>query len=211
MTTVFLSYSSKDHVFAELAQIKLAEAGITLWRDSGQLRAGSDWRRGIEKGISDSFAVIVALSEHSIQSSYVTFEWAFALGRNKVVLPLKLSEGNVHPRLQVIQYLDFSTPGALPWESLIAEILEIETDSDAAVATPDVPPPQPAPGPEANHARAILAYLAQRGYQMASFDRLRRRVDENLTDEDFRVIIDSNPTLFRHARLAEGKAGLARL
>ena len=35
MTTVFLSYSTKDHYFAELAGIKLAEAGITLWRDQG--------------------------------------------------------------------------------------------------------------------------------------------------------------------------------
>ena len=37
MTTVFLSYSTKDHYFAELAGIKLAEARITLWRDQGQL------------------------------------------------------------------------------------------------------------------------------------------------------------------------------
>lgn len=46
MPTVFLSYSTKDHHFAELAGIKLAEAGINLWRDQGQLRAGSDWRGG---------------------------------------------------------------------------------------------------------------------------------------------------------------------
>ena len=52
MSTVFLSYSRKDHHFAELASIKLAEADINLWRDQGQLRAGSDWRVGIKKGIS---------------------------------------------------------------------------------------------------------------------------------------------------------------
>ena len=54
MTTVFISYSTKDHYFAELAGIKLAEAGINLWRDQGQLRPGSDWRNGIERGISES-------------------------------------------------------------------------------------------------------------------------------------------------------------
>ena len=48
-TTIFLSYSTKDHYFAELAGIKLAEAGINLWRDQGQLRAGGDWRSGIER------------------------------------------------------------------------------------------------------------------------------------------------------------------
>ena len=73
MSTVFLSYSTKDHHFAELAGIKLAEADISLWRDQGQLRAGSDWRGGIERGISNSIAVVVALSENSVESSYVNF------------------------------------------------------------------------------------------------------------------------------------------
>lgn len=157
-------------------------------------------------------AVIVALSERSAQSPYVTFEWAFAIGRNKVVLPLKLGECDVHPRLEVIQHLDFSTPGALPWESLFAEIREIETDNEAPNGAPSpVGEVQPAPGPEEAHTRAILAYLAQRGYQMASFERLHRRVDENLTDDDFVLIVERNPTLFRHARLAGGKSGLAKL
>lgn len=77
MPTVFLSYSTKDHHFAELAGIKLAEAGVNVWRDQGQLRAGSDWRGGLERGISESIAVLVALSESSAESSYVTFEWAY--------------------------------------------------------------------------------------------------------------------------------------
>src|SRR5688572_20730132 len=115
MATVFLSYSTKDHYFAELAAIKLAEAGITLWRDQGQLRAGSDWRTGIERGIAESIAVIVALSQDSAESSYVTFEWAYGLGQGTTVLPVKLESCKVHPRLEPIQYLDFSVPGALPW------------------------------------------------------------------------------------------------
>jgi hypothetical protein len=38
MSTVFLSYSKKDYFFAELADIKLSEAGISLWRDQGANR-----------------------------------------------------------------------------------------------------------------------------------------------------------------------------
>lgn len=110
MPTVFLSYSTKDHHFAELAGIKLAEKGITLWRDQGQLRAGSEWRGAIERGISDSIAVVVALSENSAESSYVTFEWAYGLGKGKTVVPLRLEACKIHPRLEPIQYLDFSSP-----------------------------------------------------------------------------------------------------
>ena len=210
MITVFLSYSAKDTFFAELASIKLAEAGIMLWRDRGQLRAGADWRQGIERGISDSRAVIVALSANSSESSYVTYEWAYAMGKGKPVIPVKLTQCPVHPKLETIQYLDFSIPGSLPWESLVERIQEIETDTEA--------PPEPGPeligaptDPDAAHVKAILSYLNQRGYQMASFERLRQRIDENLSDTRFREIIRKNPTIFRRATLKGGKAGIAKL
>jgi hypothetical protein len=210
MSTVFLSYSKKDYFFAEVASIKLSEAGIKLWRDQGQLRAGEDWRQGIEKGISNSLAVLVALSANSATSSFVTFEWAYALGKGKAVIPVKLNECLIHPRLEPIQYLDFSFPGALPWESLIERVREIETDvepTDAAAADLIASTPAPNGAP----AQAILAYLNQRGYQIASFDRLRRRIDESLTDQQFNDLIAKNPTVFRYAVLGSGKPGIAKV
>lgn len=211
MSQVFLSYSKKDHVFAELAQLKLAAAGIDVWRDQGQLRPGSDWRKGIEEGIAQCDAVVVALSPHSSESSYVTFEWAYALGKGKVVVPLKLAECLVHPKLETIQYLDFSIPGSLPWEALIAEIRDIEVGADADTSTSSQRDSSSVPQSDDMHAKAILAYLNQRGYQMASFDRLRRRIDESLTDAQFDEIILRNPGVFRRAQLKDGKTGLAKL
>jgi len=211
MSTVFLSYSSKDHFFAELAAIKLEEAGVKLWRDLGQLRAGTDWRQGIEKGIAGSLAVLVALSNNSSESSYVTYEWAYALGKGKAIIPIKLNACGVHPKLEAIQYLDFSVPSALPWASLIERILEIETDAESGgEANADDFAAQAVTGKGA-YAKAILAYLNQRGYQMVSFDRIRKRVDESLTNEQLNEIIVLNPTLFRHARLKEGAPGIAKL
>lgn len=67
------------------------------------------------------------------------------------------------------------------------------------------------PAPDDVHVKAILAYLNQRGYQMASFDRLRRRIDETLTDKQFDDIILKNPNVFRHARVAGGRPGIAKL
>ena len=211
MSTVFLSYSKKDYFFAELAQIKLSEAGITLWRDQGQLRAGRDWRQGLETGIADSLAVLAALSANSAESSYVTFEWAYALGKGKAIIPVKLNECIVRPQLETIQYLDFTVSGALPWESLIERIQEIETDIEPStnslhtnVSTSTLTITYP-------NANAILAYLNQRGYQMASFERLRKRIDENLTEEQFQEIISKHPTVFRRAKLADGRPGIAKL
>ena len=210
MTTVFISYSTQDHDLAERAGIKLADAGIKLWRDQGQLRAGSDWRNGIDRVISESIAVLVALSENSAQSSYVTFEWAYGLGKGKTVIPVKLEACAVHPRLEPIQSLDFSIPGSLPWNLLIERIREIEADAtseedlETSANTPE-PPQQDAT------VKAILAYLNQRGYQMVSYERLRRRIDPALTDKKLDEVVNANPTVFRFARLKEGKRGMAKL
>jgi hypothetical protein len=208
MPMVFLSYSTKDHHFAELACIKLSEANIELWRDQGQLRAGSDWRGGIERGITSSIAVIVALSESSAESSYVTFEWAYGLGKGKTVIPLKLGACKVHPRLEPIQYLDFSVPGSLPWNLLIERIREIEAD---ATPSEDIVAAASITGLLQNpKVDAILNYLNQRGYQMVSYDRIRRRIDADLDDDTLDKLVDSNPTVFRHARLKDDRKGLSK-
>lgn len=210
MATVFLSYSTKDHYFAELAGIKLLEAGIKLWRDQGQLRAGSEWRVGIESGIAKSLAVVVALSENSADSPYVTFEWAYGLGKGKTVVPVRLEPCRVHPRLEPIQYLDFSVPGSLPWSALIDRIREIESeatsqeDLDAAEGD-DTPQPQDAT------IKAILSYLDQRGYQMISYDRIRQRIGPHFTDDALDSLVRQNSRIFRPAVLKGGKRGLAKL
>ena len=93
---------------------------------------------------------------------------------------------------------------------LIERIREIEADATAqddlgaAAAIPE--PPQ-----QDETVTAILAYLNQRGYQMVSYDRIRRRIDPSLTDEGLDAVVDRNPTIFRHAILKEGKRGLKKL
>jgi hypothetical protein len=210
MATVFLSYSTRDHYFAELAHIKLSEAGIKLWRDQGQLRAGGDWRSGIESGIATSIAVIVALSENSANSSYVTFEWAYGPGKGKTVVPVRLENCKVHPRLEPIQYLDFSVPGALPWSALIDRIREIEAEAtsqeDLTAAAAD-----PGPAPQDPAVMAILAYLDQHGYQMMSYERIRQRIGPHLTDDALDSLLRENPKVFRPSVLKGGKRGLAKL
>lgn len=208
MINVFLSYSTVDYFFAEIAEIKLGAEGIRVWRDLNQLRAGEEWRQSIEYAIADSVAVIVALSANSANSSYVTFEWAYALGKGKPIIPVRISPCDIHPRLATIQHLTFTNAGALPWNSLIERIREIEDQSEPVA---QITAPSEKQVSRDSYVSAILTYLNQRGYQMASFDRLRRRINESLTDERLHEIIAQNPTIFRKARLKDGVPGLAKL
>ena len=110
MNTVFLSYASNDYFFAEMLALKLHDEGFQIWRDNNSIRAGDDWRQSIEDGIKESVAIIVALSSSSAQSPYVTYEWAYAIGMSKPVIPVKLSDCTIHPKLEPTQYIDFSYP-----------------------------------------------------------------------------------------------------
>ncbi len=73
--------------------------------------------------------------------------------------------------------------------------------------------PDSAPGadqPADPRVSAILGYLNQRGFQMASFERLRHVRGEELIDDDFRQRIKSNRALLRPAKLKGDKPGVAK-
>ena len=110
MQKVFISHSSGDSDFAELARLQLQQRGIEVWLDQGALHPGDDWRKGIDEGISFADALIVVLSPRSSTSLYVTFEWAYALGKGAKVIPVLLEPTKVHPRLEALHYLDFTNP-----------------------------------------------------------------------------------------------------
>jgi len=211
MITVFLSYSRKDYFFAELLEAKLLQKGIKVWRDQGQLRPGTDWRGGIERGIAESIAILVALGPNSAESAYVTYEWAYAFGSSKVVIPLKLADCSLHPKLETIQSIDFSVPGALPWEALVDRINEIETDADQQAVIKSATQSEGIADAPDKSVQAILGYLNQHGYQIVSFDRLRRRIDPRLTDDELREVVKNNGDIFRPATLKGGRPGLAKL
>jgi hypothetical protein len=211
MITVFLSYSTKDYFFAELAEIKLEEAGIRLWRDQGDLMAGTDWRKGIENGIANCHAVLVALSNESSLSSYVTYEWAYAIGKGKPIIPLKLEDCAMHPKIETIQYLDFSVPSALPWESLIDRIREIETDITDLGIDNNINHSAVVSNEDEFLIKQVLGYLNQKGFQMVSFERLRKIIDPNLTDEKFQQIIDNNGMIFKAVTLKGNRKGLGKI
>ena len=215
MSYVFLSYSTKDHFFCELVRRELEEAKISIWIDKTGLRAGDAWRQEIEDAIANCSALLLAMSPSSVESPYVNFEWAYALGKEKVLIPMLLETCTIHPRLSQIQMIDFSHRAHSPWPALVARIKDIESDADA----PDRPtglqgPTTTATGiaetKEDKAANQILAYLDAKGYRMVSFQRVRRQINKTYTDAFLTQVISQNSDRFRKARLKGNKAGIAK-
>ncbi|SHE37921.1 TIR domain-containing protein [Marinomonas polaris DSM 16579] len=122
---VFISHDHDDADFAELLKLRLEKEGIESWIDTERLKIGQDWREEIDQGIKDSVAVIAIMTPEARKSEYVTYEWAFAWGKGKKIFPLMLKQTQLHPRLESLQYLNFTNNPTRPWEELISSIREV--------------------------------------------------------------------------------------
>ena len=119
---VFISHDHDDADFAELLKLYLEKNKISGWIDSERLKIGQDWREEIDEGIKNSVAVIAIMTPEARKSEYVTYEWAFAWGKGIKIFPIMLKQTPLHPRLESLQYLDFTNRGTRPWDELIESI-----------------------------------------------------------------------------------------
>jgi hypothetical protein len=128
MSHVFVSYSGEDGDFADSMVRQLHDNGFEVWIDTERLAAGDDWRQGIDEALKQSFAVIVVMSPEAKSSEYVTYEWAFAIGLGKMVIPILIKPTKLHPRLEALQYSDFTNRKSRPWQVLIARVQKLKQD-----------------------------------------------------------------------------------
>jgi HEAT repeat protein len=132
MSHVFVSYSHEDAHFAHDVIHHIEESRIGGWIDSKDLRPGTNWIASIDDAIEGCFAVLVIMSAASLSSKYVTYEWAFAMGLGKKVIPIhiqQLSPQEMHPRLSVVQYLDFSSGHR--WSDLLDYLRQAQNKTGA--------------------------------------------------------------------------------
>jgi CheY-like chemotaxis protein len=82
---------------------------------------GEEWRNEIDRGLLNADSVIILFDQAAAESAYVTYEWAFGLGNGKQIIPVLLEDSELHPRIRVLQYLDFKDQKR-PWDQLISRI-----------------------------------------------------------------------------------------
>lgn len=145
MADFFISYAHADSQFVTDLEDKLASEDMTVWIDV-HLRGGNEWKKQIDLQIEESKGVIVVVTPISLASPFVTYEWAYAKGLKKPVVPILLqnihdellrvvSENSqtvvherklqIHPRLGDYHHIDLTSSNEIEWQKLIVTLREI--------------------------------------------------------------------------------------
>lgn len=108
MTSIFISYSSKDTEFTNRLVADLEQADHSVWQDQSTLRGGQDWLAEIDRAIHNCAIVILVLSPNAIESQWVQREIAQALNLQKPVIPVLIKEiDNLPFYLSRVHQIDF--------------------------------------------------------------------------------------------------------
>ncbi len=96
-SSLFISYSSQDEVIAQRLHADLRENDVPCWFAPRDLQPGHYFRERIDHAIHTQDKVLLLLSEHSIESSWVRSEVELALAREiaqdcTLLFPLRLDQ-----------------------------------------------------------------------------------------------------------------------
>ena len=115
---VFLCHSSEDKRKVRNLCGNLRRDGIDPWLDEERLLPGQDWEQEIRKAVKNSDAVVVCLSNGSInKQGFIQKELRFALDIADeqtdgiiFLIPLKLEECELPDRLKHLHYVELFRP-----------------------------------------------------------------------------------------------------
>jgi TolB-like protein/Flp pilus assembly protein TadD len=137
---VFISHSNKDHGTAEAICNHLESAGIKCWIAPRDIEAGSDWAKGIMRGIGDCRVLVLVFTGHANDSEHVGREVAKASSLGLAVIPFRTEA--VNPRenleyfLETVQWLDaVSPPLEKHLSSLVERVKRLLADGGQSVLT----------------------------------------------------------------------------
>src|SRR5438046_1663215 len=101
MGKVFISYSRRDTEVVKQIAAQLEAAGIQVWFDTEDIKAGKQWRKQIVEGIDTADAFILHLSPDSAASVNVMKELNLAEeALEPFILPVMLKEMKISDEMR---------------------------------------------------------------------------------------------------------------
>jgi hypothetical protein len=131
----FISYKYDDLAFVRQVQTfiqSIAGEDYLVWIDRDGLSPGDNWKNAVDAAIKQSIGVVVIITPEAITSPYVTYEWSYAMGLGKRVIPLLLREPGdgdepIHAKLKELYMLMFNSPDESKheWDALRNELKSV--------------------------------------------------------------------------------------
>ncbi|QSZ42199.1 TIR domain-containing protein [Sulfurimonas aquatica] len=90
--SIFISYSSKDVIYAQKIVDLLRANGEDVWFAVDSIGIGENYAESIVKAMEKSDKMIMLLSKHSIESKHVKIELNLALDNNVTIYPIRLED-----------------------------------------------------------------------------------------------------------------------
>jgi len=90
MTSIFISYSSKDVKIADNIHKFLEKDGYNVWRDKSKIRR--DWSKEIADALSRQDIILLIWTKNASESNYVKNEWMTARALGKLIKPILFSK-----------------------------------------------------------------------------------------------------------------------
>lgn len=136
MASVFISYSKLDEKYA-IQIIQALGNKFECWAAVQSLQGGIKWSNAIDEALNQVDVVVVVVTPNSVISQWVTYEWAYALGQKKPVLPLQFDyvdehKTRIHDKLKEIQIEPFIDPKSSHWiklEQILQQLVPIGNHS----------------------------------------------------------------------------------
>ena len=125
---VFVCYARVDKVFARRLAATLEDAGLSVWIDQDDIRAGTDWSKAIDDALAACSTFLIILSSASVESVEVKGELLTALDGTKKIVPVLYEKCTVPRQLKSVQHIDVS--GAAGDEVAVAEVRRVMTSGE---------------------------------------------------------------------------------
>lgn len=140
MCQVFISYFRENDEPQALEVIERVERelpGVKCWRDGTNLRGGTEWRKSIDAAIRASSVLILIMTPGSLEREWVTYEWIFALGAGKTVIPAVFRKPDkYHERLKDLHWRFFTEDRKPEWEELLNDLRSELGNPDRSIGAP---------------------------------------------------------------------------
>ena len=89
---VFISYKSEEREDALAVRDFLIRKGFNFWMDENDIRVGENYAEKIDFAVKNSFAIVLVMSEESVNSPHVQSEVMLAAGEGIPVLAFVMRE-----------------------------------------------------------------------------------------------------------------------